>query len=93
MDGQPVAGVGVIFSQPGFRSSFAMTNDNGEYDLQYIRNIMGAAVGNHRVWIEFDTADAGPHKNQIPPKYNRNTELTAEVKSGRNTINFELSSD
>jgi hypothetical protein len=29
-------------------------------------------------------------KQAIPPKYNEKTELTVEVKPGRNTLNFDL---
>lgn len=91
INGQPTAGLGVLFSQKGFRSSSGYTNEQGEYELKYIKDAMGAAVGPHRVRIEFISQEgAGPRRGRIPPRYNRNTELTAQVEPGDNVFNFDL---
>ena len=91
INGKPTAGLGVLFSQRGFRSSSGYTNAQGEYELKYIRDTMGAAVGPHKVRIEYISQEgAGPRRGKIPPRYNRNTELTAQVEPGDNVFNFDL---
>jgi hypothetical protein len=93
INGKPTAGLGVLFSQKGFRSSSGYTNEQGEYVLKYIKDTFGAAVGSHKVRIEFISQEgSSPRRGRIPPRYNRNTELTAEVKPGDNEFNFDLES-
>ena len=88
-DGEPLANAGVAFSQPGFRPSVGQTDDQGTYELFYIRDIKGAAIGTHVVQIK----QFGQGAVQIPRRYNYESELSAEVNSGQNTINFDLSSN
>ena len=105
MDGQPLAGVDVVFAPEKGRPSMATTDAYGHYDLWYINRTMGAKVGPHKVFIrptdmppEEPSADgssggapvAPPPK--IPAKYNKRSTLTAEVKAGRNTFDFGLES-
>ena len=91
INGKPASGLGVLFSQQGFRSSSGFTNEQGEYELKYIKNTMGAAVGPHKVRIEYLSQEgAGPRRGRIPPRYNRSTELTAQVEPGDNVFNFDL---
>ena len=91
LDGKPTPGLGIIFSTPGFRSSTGLTNDQGEYELNYIKEVMGAVVGTHVVKIDFMSREADGQK-QLPKKYNRESELTREVERGRNVFDFELES-
>jgi hypothetical protein len=69
--------------------------------LQYTNSQRGAEPGSHTVKItsqidtvsgEGDIAAVEGRKELLPPRYHDNTELTAEVKPGRNTIDLELSS-
>lgn len=91
IDGQPAEGLGVLFSQQGFRSSSGMTNERGEYELKYVKDTMGAAVGTHKVRIEYVSQEgAVARRATIPEKYNRKSELTAKVESGTNEFNFDL---
>jgi len=105
MDGEPLAGVDVVFSPEKGRPSMATTDAAGRYDLCYINTTKGAKVGPHKVFIrptdmppEEPSADgssggapvAPPPK--IPAKYNKRSTLTAEVKAGRNTFDFALES-
>ena len=91
VDGEPAAGLGVLFSQRGFRSSSGFTNEKGEYELRYIKDTMGAAVGSHKVRIEYVSQEGkGPRRERLPEKFNRKTQLTAEVEGGHNEINFNL---
>ena len=105
LDGQPLAGVEVVFAPERGRHSMATTDAGGRYDLTYVNATKGAKVGPHKVSIrpteypvgEAPTdassggAPAGPPP-KIPAKYNKRSTLTAEVKSGKNTIDFQLES-
>ncbi len=90
IDGKPASGVGVVFSQTGYRSAFGMTNDMGEYELKYLKDVMGGVIGENRVRIESVATEGKGNTIRIPARYNRKSELTAIVESGRNTINFSL---
>jgi hypothetical protein len=90
LDGVPLPNAAIRFlpSTP-VRASMGMTDSSGRYELNYIRDIMGAAVGDHRVEI---TTVAETKGTMLPSQYNAKTTLTANVKPGRNEINFDLKS-
>jgi hypothetical protein len=92
LDGKPVAGASAVFAPAaGGRRSSGVTNDQGEYVFTYIREDKGGAVGVNSVRIgKQKTHD--PRSETLPPKYNRDTMLTAEVKPGVNEIDFLLTS-
>jgi hypothetical protein len=93
LDGQPLAGAIVTFEPVGpGRGSIAMTDAQGRYELIYIRNDKGAKVGAHRVQITTSNANAGKPE-LLPPRYNAQTTLSADVKAGDNEINFALASN
>lgn len=70
-----------------------MTNASGQYELHYTNNVKGAAVGSHIVRIEsLDDAEGQSTPVVVPSRYNVDSTLTAEVKAGENTINFDLTS-
>jgi|tagenome__1003787_1003787.scaffolds.fasta_scaffold20371603_1 hypothetical protein len=91
LDGQPLPNVAVQF-QPdeGKRPSGGGTDENGEYQLYYKRGVIGAQLGPHVVQI---LAPVEPKAPIIPVRYNKQSELRAEVKAGPNEINFDLKSD
>ena len=91
LDGRPLPNV-VLQFQPdeGKRPSAGGTDENGEYQLYYKRSIVGARVGQHTVRI---LAPMVPKAAVIPDRYNKQSELRAEVKPGQNDINFELSTE
>ncbi len=92
LDGKPLANAIVRFhpSTQG-RESFGATAKDGRYELCYIRDIKGAKVDLHRVYIATgDTSVGIPEK--LPEKYNVKSELWREVKSGENEIDFDLKS-
>ena len=100
MDGKPVADATVTFTPTnGERISQAMTDYYGQYELRFTAQLKGAIVGTHRVTIQTgdlerpSDADATMRPETIPSKYNAESELTATVKSGKNVVHFELSSD
>lgn len=91
LDGQPLPRVSVSFAQPGFRPSIGETDSEGRYELTYIRDVKGAALGTHVVRIK-RFAKEGERGKQLPSRYNSASELTREVKPGRNELDFELTS-
>ncbi len=89
LNGQPLPNAEIVFQHPQKRFSTATTNENGRYELIYIRDIKGAAVGKHSVVI---TAKDAARRQVVPLKYNHKTTLTADVKPGDNTFDFKLES-
>ena len=98
LDGEPYPNAEITFAPQTGRPSSGMTDEQGHYQLRYIRETMGALPGEHRVRISTtpplrDPSYRGPaFKDPIPAKYNRRTELTAMVEKGPNTFDFDLKS-
>lgn len=95
LDGKPLPGAMVMFKPLKGRPSLAETDGDGHYSLDYRIDDSGALLGTHTVTIStFKQADGLFIKKdvpeRVPPKYNRRTSLTAEVKAGLNEINFDL---
>ena len=88
LDGEPLANASIAFTQKGFRPSVGHTDSEGRYELVYIRDIKGVAVGTHLVRIrQFGKP------GRVPARYDTQSELTREVQAGENIINFELMSE
>ena len=103
LDGKPLPEAFVFFRHAdGGRISEAFTDDSGKYTLNYSSEESGAMVGANTVristFIEAVKEDSGAivkgtnKKELVPAKYNKQSELTAEVKSGNNTLDFDLKS-
>lgn len=103
LDGQPLAGAIVVFQPPDGRSSEGLSDESGNYTLRYDNTNYGAKVGPHVVSVTTRTDGyAKPPQNgqegewvkgqpeTVPAKYLKPGALTAEVKAGSNTINFDL---
>ena len=91
LDGQPLQGAAVCFKPEGARTSRGFTDAQGHYELLYLRDIKGAAIGHHKVSIA--TPSELPASKRAPAKYDqRSSTLTADVKPGENLIDFELQS-
>jgi len=92
LDGQPVENADVTFQPEGSKSpSFGRTDKDGNYTLGYKKGVVGALVGKHAVQISTSPEIVkGP--NRFPAKYNTNSELHRDVESGKNEINFDLTS-
>ncbi len=93
LDGEPLSGAQVQFVPESGRPSSGITDENGRYELQYTADHSGAIVGTHTVKI--NTAVDGrddPSTEQMPARYNSESELTEKVEPGSNEINFDLSS-
>jgi hypothetical protein len=80
------------------RPPLGETDPQGRYELRHSRSRKGALVGSHKVRIttaierENERGKIVRARERVPAKYNANTELVREVKSGSNTIDFALDS-
>lgn len=94
MDGAPLSGAFVRFYPTSGRASAAKTDEEGKYELVFIRDEMGAVIGKHTVKISTLDEENDPFGNQgsetVPDKFNKKTTLEATVTEGDNTIDFEL---
>jgi len=91
LDGVPLPGARIEFKPAQGKISSATTDENGHYELVYLRDIKGAVPGKHTVTIT--TASEHQPEERLPPRYHRETELTADVKPGEtNKIPFALES-
>lgn len=99
LDGVPLDRAIVTFlPDAGGRSSVGETDAGGVYELHFSADDAGALLGGHKVQIStsrmIDNEDGGTENlpERVPPRYNRDTELTAQVKAGSNEYNFDLQS-
>jgi len=95
MDGEPLAGVRVIFSPAeGARAnSVGTTDSNGAYSLNYTRDDAGALLGKYKVLVSKTKMTEAGEKETLPRKYNQETTFTAEVtRTGDNKHNYDLES-
>lgn len=96
VNGKPLAGAMVKFHpNPANKkdnrssSSVARTDADGNYEVQYVKEVMGAAAGPHLVDIRAPGQDG---RERIPKEYNRRSVLKVEVKEGSNEpFDFKLS--
>ena len=103
LDGKPLPKATIEFQPgPGGSPSYGDTDEDGYYELLYGIGKPGAMVGKHEVRISTYRKEAADdeglspaieYPELLPPKYNEESELTCEVKSGSNEgVNFDLKS-
>ena len=98
LDGQPLEGALLIFTpKEGGRQSGGQTGSEGYYELTFSRDQDGALPGTHTIMIstiqEGDPDQGIPTApEKLPAKYNTQTELSQQVESGENVIDFSLDS-
>jgi hypothetical protein len=93
LDGKPLPKAQVEFLPQSGRPSMAETGEDGSYRLQYTVDQEGALVGPHTVKIHTAIPGrVGYDKELVPDRYHAKTELKAEVKSGSNKLDFDLTS-
>ncbi len=93
LDGQPLPNAIVTFIPDKGPPSGAITDAEGKYEMRFKSGAHGAVVGTHSVTISTDmdgTGAAGAEK--VHARYNKETNLMAEVKPGPNTHNFDVMS-
>lgn len=95
LDGQPLPGAVVTFDPGTSRPSIGTTGPDGSYKLNFTPEREGAVLGSHVVRISTAVVEGEgvtAPKETVPANYNADSELSAEVKSGSNTHNFDLTS-
>jgi hypothetical protein len=105
-NGQPVSNVRIIFQPMPGRISWAISDANGRFELEYDREHKGAKVGTHTVYVADEDATVDPtaamagvtRKKRSPDvaaaiaKYSQDkSTLTVEVKKADR--NFQLKLD
>ena len=107
LDDQPLTGAVVTFEDPTDDTfSYAMTDDQGNYVLQFDSEMKGVKTGKKVVRIsttrkilglnskpgkEEGASDGGDRKTEkVPERFNKKSELTAEVTKGSGPFNFDL---
>lgn len=101
LDGKPLDHATVTFQPTDGRSSIGVTDSEGHYHLRFSASEDGALPGEHTVMITTEQDATGGEGDQplvpareelLPEKYTTKSELTATVKPGSNTIDFDLTS-
>ena len=101
LNGQPLEGATIEFTPAAGRSSVAMTDSEGKYVLKYTNTVDGALIGEHTVRISTGVAGSASNEGggasagmaeRIPPAYNSQSEVKADVKSGSNTFDYDIDS-
>jgi hypothetical protein len=102
LDGQPLPNANVVFEGDDKRTATGVTDAAGKYKLMYDSETPGAMPGAKTVRIT--VADVGVEgggaaegaasagKERIPARYNRQSELKADVSTSRKTFDFDLKS-
>ncbi len=107
LDQQPLAGATVVFETPDKQFSFATTDADGRYALQFDSVQPGVTPGQKVVRISTsavvgEDAEATPEEGEaaapaaaerVPPRYNRDSELMANVTPEQTEYNFDLTSN
>jgi hypothetical protein len=91
IDNQPLSGVIIAFLPESGRPATAVTDEQGRYELIYLNGVKGCKVGPNT--IGFSVPTGGSPSHAIPKKYQDKSELTADVKKGANTFDFNLEPD
>ena len=99
-DSVPLANVKVEFQPDSGAPSYAITNSDGSYDMQYQTDRRGALLGHHFVSVmtkgevtDPETGDTRDIKESIPRAYNDETTLEYDVKKGENVYNIEMAGE
>ena len=96
LDGAPLGGANISFAPTeGGRTSTAISNDDGTYELNYTTADKGAKVGPHTIRVStFQQGGDEPNSpkgvpEKVPKKYNKEP-ITDKVAAGENVIDIKL---
>ena len=95
-DGQPVLNATVTFQPAQGAASYGVTDDKGWYELKQAGGEVGAVTGTHSISVETyriyrdESGEAREHPETIPARYNTASELSHEVRPGRQTVDLAL---
>lgn len=88
LDGQPVAGVNILFQPESGRAAVGLTNDKGEYELQYLDGVRGCKLGTNTVG--FDWPPDSPNMIAIPAKHTGANAFKFDVKPDANVFDITM---
>lgn len=96
LDGQPLPNAFVVYA-PTTKgtTSYGRTDAGGNYEMMFTDYQKGAWIGENSVRIstgDLGSGGAPGPKERVPIVYNEASTLTANVKSGSNTFDFDLKS-
>lgn len=96
LDGKPVPGLEVNFEPTGDTegrtTATGYTQQDGSYALAYPGYKIGAPKGEYIIRISGGESLDDGSTVRVPPKFNRDSELTATVTSSTTTFDFDLES-
>jgi hypothetical protein len=101
LDSQPLSGAKVVFESLDKRTSIGVTDAAGRYKLMYDSEKAGVTPGPKIVRITRGDTEvegggaaegAAAAAEPIPARYNRKSELKADVSAGARTFDFALKS-
>ncbi len=93
LDGSPLPSANVLFQPQEGKTAFAMTDENGKFELMYNQDTAGATPGSYTVKISKEKNPEEPGNELLPAKYNEKSTLSADVKADQeNDFQFDLTS-
>lgn len=94
LDGNPLPSANVLFQPQQGTTAFAMTDENGKFELMYNQDVTGATPGSYTVKISKEKNPEEPGNELLPAKYNEQSTLTADVKADQeNDFQFDLTTN
>ena len=99
LEGEPIEQATITFSHSNGRSAFARTDANGFYELTFSDGRNGALLGENVIAIETGRASTDAEGNYVqypetlPAKYHVESEMTREIKAGKQVFDFALSKE
>jgi hypothetical protein len=92
LDGKPLPNAAVgFYPVSGGRQALAIIDNDGKYDLTFVRGANGAKTGINEVTVFWP--DGSEPTATIPAKYDKQSELKFDVKPGKNTFDIKMESN
>jgi hypothetical protein len=89
-NGRPLADAWIEFQPDNGRTSIAVTNSDGQYEMYYGGSEMGAKIGTHTVRIGIGgTADPKNPDTSIP-RVRLLEQSGVDIKAGENVLDFDV---
>ena len=88
-DGKPVANLVVVVKPGDGRAAMDVTNEDGEFDIEYTAGERGTKVGPSTIGFEWPLGYAAPFAIEAKYIQGRSTEKI-DIKSGNNEFNYVL---
>jgi len=95
LDGRPPVGATIEFEPARGPSAYGITNDKGQFELRFAGLQKGTPPGTYTVRISLpgESSDEGHEQTEspiVPPLFNAESALRAEVTKGKNRFDFDL---